>query len=132
MWHQKYIYKVLRTYYHRCCGSRIASRILDPGSWILDLRSRISYPRSNKSNKRGGKICCHIFFCSHNNPIITKFKFILLWTGKEKNLSQFTKNFSTTFYPKFVTQLSKIGFKIRDLGSRGQKGTGSRIHNIDY
>ncbi len=53
---------------------------------------------------------------------------------KEKNLDQFSKNYRT-FYPKVVTNLSKIwvwdpgsGKKfIPDPGSRGQKGTGSQI-----
>ncbi len=33
------------------------------------------------------------------------------------------------FAQKIVTKLSKYGFGIRDSGSRGQKGTGSRIRN---
>jgi hypothetical protein len=42
------------------------------------------------------------------------------------SLSQFTKNYST-FYPKIVTKLSKIW--VWDPGSRGHKGTGSRIRD---
>jgi hypothetical protein len=60
----------------------------------------------------------------------------------KKNLGQFAKNYRT-FYPKFVSNLSKIwvwdlGSEIRDpektfpdpgSQSRGQKGTRSRILN---
>jgi hypothetical protein len=43
---------------------------------------------------------------------------------EKKNLGQFSKNYRT-FYPKIVTKLSKIW--VWDQGSRGQKGTRSRI-----
>ncbi len=62
-----------------------------------------------QQNKRGGgKISFPNFFVATN---ITK-------TCKEKNLSRFTKNYST-FYPKIVTKLLKIW--VWDPGSGIQK-----------
>jgi hypothetical protein len=65
---------------------------------------------------------------------------VYFWNVEEKNLGQFSKNYRT-FYPKncHYTSSQKYGFGIRyprsrirknpipDPGSRGQKGTGSRI-----
>jgi hypothetical protein len=65
-------------------------------------------------------------------------KLFYFGNAEEKNVGPFSKNYRT-FYPKIVTKLSKIwvlhpGSEIRDPkkpipdpGSRGQKGTGSRI-----
>ncbi len=108
-------------------GSRILiftpSRILDPESGILDPKTA--------TKERGKKICCNTFFYSH------KF---------HKLLGQFSKNYRT-FYPKschLALQNMGLGSGIReagsriqkkpipDPGSRGQKGTGSRIRNTDW
>ncbi len=116
-------------------GSRI--RIFThPGSRIPDLGSRISDPGSKNSNKREGwkKICCRNFLCSHKcNKIAHYFSFDVLkkkiWANFQRIIELFTQ--------KIVNKLSKIwiwdpGSGIRkkpipDPGSRGQKGTGSRI-----
>ncbi len=79
---------------------RTGLRIRDvyPGSWFFS--SRISDSGSNNSNKRErGKICFLPFFVATN---IIKLNF---WTGKEKNLSQNTKNFNTLVPFSFFTYL---------------------------
>ena len=106
----------------------------DPGSWILpipDPGSRISDPGSKNSNKREGwkKICCHNFLCSHKfHKIAHYFSFDVLkkkiWANFQRIIELFTQ--------KIINKLSKLwiwdpGSGIRDPGSRGQKGTGSRI-----
>jgi hypothetical protein len=102
-------------------GTVLRIRDVYNGSRILFFThpgSRISDPGSKKSNKREGlkKLCCQTFFSSH------KFDRIENYYIFEKKLSQFAKNYRT-FYIKIVTKLSKIC----GSGSRGQKGTGSRI-----
>jgi hypothetical protein len=105
----------------QCCGSWMF--IPDPISRILIF----THPGSKNGSKREGwkKISCHTLFCSH------KFH-------KIKNLGQFSKNYRTS-YPKNC--LSKIwvwdprsGIRkkyIPDPGSRGQRGTGSRIRILN-
>ncbi len=61
------------------------------------------------------------FFVATN---ITKLQIILFFYAEEKNLVQLSKIIEL-FTQKIVTQLSKIWDW--DPGSRGQKGTGSRI-----
>ncbi len=112
------------------CLSRILILpILNPGSRIPD-------PGSKKSNKREGgkKIWCHTFLCSNKfHKIVHYFSFKVLkkkiWANFQRIIELFTQ--------KIVTKLSKVwglGSGIRkkpipDPGSRGQKGTGSRIPN---
>jgi hypothetical protein len=70
----------------------------------------------------------------------TKLYISLVLSAEEKNLGQFSKNYRTFFLPKKLSlSTQKYGFGIRDPrsgirkkpipdpGSRGQKGTGSRI-----
>jgi hypothetical protein len=97
---------------------------------------RISDPGSKNSNKRERrkKISCHTFLCSHKfHKIVNYFSFEVLkkkiWANFQRIIELFTK--------KMVKNLLKIwswdpGSEIRkkpisDPGSRGQKGTGSRI-----
>jgi hypothetical protein len=116
--------------------------VADPGclSRIPDLifthpGSRISDPGSKNSNKeRGGKKrFFHTFLCSHKFHKIEHFSFEVLkkkiWANFQRIIELLTQ--------KIATKLSKIwlwdpGSEIRDpektySGSRGQKGTGSRI-----
>jgi hypothetical protein len=102
------------------CLSRIPdsdfypSRISDPGSRIPDPKTA--------TKERGEKKFVVITFYVASN--FTKLHIILVLCAEEKNLGQFSKNYRT-FYTKIVNKLSKIW--IWDPGSRGQKGTGSRI-----
>ncbi len=110
----------------------LRSRDVYPGSWFLPIPD----PGSKNSNKRKGwkKICCHNFLCSHKfHKIANYFSFEVvkknIWANFQRIIELFTQ--------KIVTKLSKIwiwdpGSRIRkkpipDPGSRGQKGTGSRI-----
>ncbi len=126
------------------------SRIPDPDfypSGIPDPRSRIPDPGSKNSNKREGwkKIWSHTFLCSHKfHKIVHYFSFEVL---KKKIWANFQRIIEL-FAQKIVTKLSKVwvwdpgsgigdpektysGSQILDPGSRGQKGTGSRIRNTD-
>ncbi len=110
------------------------SRIPDPYFYFL----LIPDPGSNNSNKREGwkKIFCHTFLCCHKfHKIEHYFSFEVL---KKKIWANFKK--LQNFLPKKLSPSSqKYGFGIRDPrsgigffripnpGSRGQKGTGSRI-----
>ena len=108
------------------------SRIPDPDFYP----SRISDPGSKNSNKRERwkKTSCHTFLCSHKfHKIVNYFSFEVLkkkiWVNFQRIIELFTQ--------KIVSKLSKIWvwdpgsgknlFRIPDPGSRGQKGTGSRI-----
>jgi hypothetical protein len=117
--------------------------VADPGclSWIPDpdfYPSRIpdlGFLDPKKGTKeRGEKICFHTILCSHKfHKIYNYFSFEVLrekiWVNFLRILELFTQ--------KVVTKLSKIwlwdprsGIRkktIPDPGSRGQKGTGSRI-----
>jgi hypothetical protein len=83
--------------------------------------------RPGSQKRRGGNLFSYLFFVA---TIISKFKAILFLNWKRKNL-QFTK----ICLPKNLSVSSqKYGLGIRDPekpipdhGSRGQKGTGSRI-----
>ncbi len=107
--------------------------IPDPGSWFYP--SRIPDPKKQQKRKVK-KICCHTFF-RHKFPKIENY--FIFEVLKEKIWANFRKLIEL-FTQKVVTKLSKIyGFGIRnprsvirkkpipDPGSRGQKGTGSRI-----
>ncbi len=119
------------------------SRIPDPDfypSHIPDPGSQIRDPGSKNSNKRERwkKISCHTFLCSHKfNKIVNYFSFEVLkkkiWANLQRIIELFTK--------KIVKKLLNIwswdpGSGIRkkpipDPGSKGQKGTGSRIPDPD-
>ncbi len=117
------------------------SRIPDPGSRIPDLGSRILDPKK-PTKERGEK---KFLFCSHKfHKIDNYFSFEML---KKKIWVNFQKKELFNFLPKKLSLSSqKFGFGIRnsrsgirdsrsgirkkpipDAGSRGQKGTGSRI-----
>jgi hypothetical protein len=106
-----------------------------PGSRILIFvhpGSRIPDPTSTK--EEGNKSLVSYLFVATN---MTKFKFDLFLNRYRKNLSQFTKNYSAFFLQKLPLRSQKYGFGIRDPGSRkslfripdlrsrAQKGTGS-------
>jgi hypothetical protein len=113
-------------------GSRILI-FTHPGSRIPNLGSRIQ----KRQQKRGvKKICCPPFFCSHKfNKIDYYFVSEML---KKKIWTKFQRIFEV-FTPKNCHQaLKNMGLgsgiwkkPIPDPGSRGQKGTGSRIRNTD-
>jgi hypothetical protein len=89
-------------------------------------------PNSKTATKERGKKKFVITFYVATN--FTKLQIMLVLKCWRKNLGQFSKNYRT-FYPKNLSICSqKYGFGIRDPekpipdpGSRGQKGTGSRI-----
>ncbi len=108
------------------------SRIPDPDFYP----SRIPDHRFKNSNKREGwkKICCHNFLCCQIfHKIAHYFSFDVLkkkiWASFQRIIELFTQ--------KIVNKLSKIWiwdpgsgknlFRIPNPGSRGRKGTGSRI-----
>ncbi len=116
-------------------GSRILI-FIHPGSRISDPGSRIPDPGSKNSNRRERwkKNCCHTFLCSHKfHKFVIYFSFEVLkkkiWENFQRIIELFTQ--------KIVKKLLKIwswdprsGIRqkpIPDPGSRGQKGTGSRI-----
>jgi len=118
-------------------------RILDvyPGSWILiffflpipDPGSRIPDPKT-VTKERGEKNFCQTFFCSHKfHKIVNYFIFEML---KKKILANFQRiielftqklSLSSQKYGFGIRDPEKNPFRIPDPGSRGQKGTGSRI-----
>ncbi len=137
---RRWLLDLMHFFKDRCCGSGIFIAYPDyfhRGSRILIFIN----PGSGNSNKRGEKvICCLTCSCSHK---FLKVENYFIFEQVQIFFSQLTKNYST-FYPnqKFVTMLSKImvgdpagigdpGLKkpIPDPGSRGQKGTGSQIHD---
>ncbi len=108
------------------------SRISDPEFYP----SRIPDPKTATKERGENFFFYHTFLCSHKfHKIENYFSFEVT---KKKNLGQFSKNFRT-FCPKNCHQALKnigLGSGIRkkpipDPGSRGQKGTGSRIRNTD-
>ncbi len=113
----------------RIYGAVLRIRDVYPGS-------RISDPGSKNSNKREGwkKFFCHNFLCSQKfHKIANYFSFEVL---KKKIWANFQRIIEPElFTQKFFNKLSKnmgLGSGIRkkpipDAGSRGQKGTGSRI-----
>jgi hypothetical protein len=77
-------------------------------------------------------MCCHTFFCSHK---FHKIEYYFVFEMINKKIWAKYQRIIEVFTQKLVTKLSKIwvwdpgsGKKpIPDPGSRGQKGTGSRI-----
>ncbi len=113
-------------------NSVLQIRDVYPGSDVYP--SRISDPKTAK--REGWKKKLFILFCSHKFHKI-KFYFVFEML-KKKSLTKFQRIIEV-FTQKIITKLSKIwvwdpGSEIRDQektysGSRGQKGTGSRIRN---
>ncbi len=111
-----------------------------PGSRILIFtlpESRIPDPKTAIKIRSEKKFVVIPFFWSHKFHKIELFYF---WNVEEKNLGHFQRIIEL-FTQKIVTKLSKIWVwdprtgtrdpekPIPDPGSRGQKGTGSRIRN---
>ncbi len=100
------------------------SRIPDPDfypSQIPDLGSRIQKQQQKRGVK---KIFLHTFYVATN---FTKLNIILVLKCRRKKVWANFQRIIELFTQKIVTKLSKIW--VRDPGSRGQKGTGSRIRN---
>ncbi len=105
-----------------------------PGSRILIFTHPGSRIQKQQQKREVKKISFHTFLCSHKfHKIVNYFSFEVLkkiWANFQRIIELFTK--------KIVKKLLKIwswdpGSEIRDPektypGSRGQKGTGSRIH----
>ncbi len=113
-------------------------RDLSPVYFLSVLRIRDVYPGScfypsriqKPQLKRGvKKKCCQTFFCRHNFHKIVNYFSFECWRKKFRPIFKKLKN----FLPKRLSLSSqKYGFGIRypektHPGSRGQKGTGSRI-----
>ncbi len=102
-----------------------------PGSWFLPIPDPGSRVQKQLQKRGVKKISCHTFFIAINLTKLYIILFLKYWT---KNLGQFSKNYWT-----FYSSSQKYGLGIRDPrsgirkkpipdpGSRGQKGTGSRI-----
>jgi hypothetical protein len=105
-----------------------------PGSRILIFTHPGSRIQNSSKRERWKKIICHTFLCSHKvHKIVNYFSYEVL---KKKILANFQRIIEL-FTKKIVKNLLKIWswnpgsgknlFQIPDPGSRGQKGTGSRI-----
>jgi hypothetical protein len=85
--------------------------------------SRIPDPKTAMKDIGGKKLVVIPFFLSHKLHKIELFYFLnveeKIWANFQRIIELFTQ--------KIVTKLSKIW--VWDPGSRGQKGTGSRIRN---
>ncbi len=116
------------------CLSRIPGTDFYP-SRIPEIGSRIPDPKT-VTKERGEKNFVIILFLW--SQISQNWILCYFWNAKEKNLGQFSKN-CWSFYPKnFQYALKYMGSgsgirkrPIPDPGSRGQKGTGSRILDPD-
>jgi hypothetical protein len=109
------------------------SRIPDPGSRIPDPGSRFPDPKTATKERGEKKICCHTIFCSHKfhkieNYFIFEMLKKIIWANFQRILQLFTQKISS----------QKYGFGIQDpektysgSGSRGQKGIGSWIPDLD-
>ncbi len=90
--------------------------------------------QQQQQKRRGNKIFCPTFFCSHKYQ---KIKIIILLYRNRKKFLPIHQKFKYFFNKKIVTKLSKLSFGIWDpdkrtySGSRGQKGTGFRIRKTD-
>ncbi len=77
-----------------------------PGSWFLLFIppwSRI------QQHQKMEKICCLFFFVATN----LKLKLFYFWTGTNKNMSQFAKNYKYFLSKRIVICSQKYGFGIR-------------------
>ncbi len=117
------------------------SRIPDPDfypSRILDLGSRIQKQQQKRGVK---KIFCQTISCSHK---FHKTEYSFIFDMLKKKIWPNFPRIIVVFTQKISPSPQKNGFGIRDPGSeirkkpipdpgsRGQKGTGSRIRNTDY
>ncbi len=103
------------------CLSRIPDPVFThPGSWFLPIPD----PGSKNSNNREGwkKILLWYFFCNHK---FHKIEYYFIFEMLKKKIWANFQRIIEVFTQKIFTMLSNIW--IWDPGSRGQKGTGSRI-----
>ncbi len=120
---------------NQCGGSGMF--IPDPGSWFLpipDLGSRIPDPKTATKERGEKKFVVISFYVATN---FTKLQIILVLKCWRKKIWANFQRIIELFTQKIVTKLSKIWIwnpgsgknllRIPDPGSRGQKGTGSRI-----
>ncbi len=110
--------------YFKCCGSGMF--IPDPGCLS---RIPVSYFYPSRTGSRIQKqqqyLLSYLFCCHKFHKILKLFYF---WNAEEKNLGQFSKNYST-FYPTIMSLSSlKYGFGIRDPRS-GIRDPGSEIRD---
>jgi hypothetical protein len=95
-----------------------------PGSRILIFTHPGSRIQKHQQKRGVKKNLMHTFLCNHKfYKIVHYFSFEVL---KKKIWANFPRIIEL-FAQKIVTKLSKVW--VWDLGSRGQKGTGSRIRN---
>ncbi len=92
-----------------------------PGSMILILLIPDPGSKNSKQKRRVKKICFHTFFEVTN---FTKLIIFLLFKCRRKKFGPILKELL-----KFLPKNFQYALKYMGLGSRGQKGTGSRIRN---
>ncbi len=96
-----------------------------PGSRILIFThpgSRIPDPKTVPKERDGKFFCYHTFFCSHK---FHKIKYYVIFETLKKKIWANFQRIVEVFTQKIFNMLSNIW--VWDPGSRGQKGTGSRI-----
>ncbi len=108
----------------QCGGSGMF--IPDPGSWFLPIPDPGSRIQKQQQKRGVKKNLLSYLFCSPTFHKIANY-FILLML--KKKIWPILPNIIELFTQKIVTKLSSIW--VRDPGSRGQKGTGSRIRNTE-
>ncbi len=121
----------------QCCGSGMF--IPDPGSWFLpipDPGSRIPDPKTATKDRVEKIFLVKPFFFATNFTKLNIILFLICWRKKfgpifQELLKFLPKNLSPS-PQKYGFGIRDSGFGIRkkhipDPGSRGQKGTGSRI-----
>jgi hypothetical protein len=102
--------------------------------WVYKFGHGSRIPDPKTATKE--RICCHTFLCSHKfHKIENYFSFEVLkkkiWASIQRIVELFTQKIVPKFSKIWVWDLrSGIQKKpIPDLGSKGQKGTRSRIRN---
>jgi hypothetical protein len=120
------------------------SRILictHPGSRISDLGSRIQDPKKTTKERGEKKLSVKPFYVAKKfNKIVNYFSFEVLkkkmWGNFQRIIVLFTKKIVIKLFEIWSwdpgSEIRDLGsgkkpFRIPDPGSRGQKGTGSRI-----
>jgi hypothetical protein len=107
--------------------------IPDPGSRIPGPGSRIPDPKTATKERGEKNLWCHTFLCSHKyHKIAHYFNFEVLKKKISANFQRIIELFTQNTLSKVWSWDPGSGknlFRIADPGSRGQKGTGSRIRN---
>ncbi len=118
--------EVFQVFQAHICLAVLRIRDVYPGSRILIFTHPGSRIQKQQQKRGVKKICCHNFLCSHKfHKIANYFSFEVLkkkiWANFQRIIELFTQ--------KIVNLGSGIRTQkpIPDPGSRGQKGTGSRI-----